>query len=74
MADDLPPEAGEEPYPAAGLCDRCLHAEIVRSKRSRFLRCRLADRDPRFDKYPRLPVVACEGFAAAPGGVGACPG
>ena len=55
-------EEGREPYPEAGLCDRCLHAEIVRSKSSRFLRCRLADTDARFAKYPRLPVVACEGF------------
>ena len=67
MADESRPETDEETYPEAGLCDRCLNAEIVRSKRSRFLRCRLADRDPRFAKYPRLPVVACDGFAAAAG-------
>lgn len=53
-----------EPYPEAGLCDGCVHADIVRSKRSRFLRCRLADTDDRFARYPRLPVVACEGFVA----------
>ena len=66
---------GEAPralLPDAGLCESCANAEIVASKRSRFLRCRLADTDPRFDKYPRLPVVACAGFrpadAASPGG------
>jgi hypothetical protein len=55
-----------ESYPEAGLCDRCLHGEITRSQRSRFLRCRLADTDARFAKYPRLPVLACDGFAAIP--------
>jgi hypothetical protein len=55
---------GGEPraLPESGLCDRCANAEIVASKRSRFLRCRLADTDPRFDKYPRLPVLACDGY------------
>ena len=59
-------EASAVRYPEAGLCDRCTHAEIVASKRSRFLRCRLADTDPRFDKYPRLPVVRCDGFEERP--------
>ena len=55
---------GRERYEESGLCDRCLHAEILRSKRSRFLRCRLADADPRFAKYPRLPVAVCDGWVA----------
>lgn len=61
------PRAQRENYEKAGLCDRCVHAEIVRSKRSLFLRCRLADTDSRFDKYPRLPVLACGGFEAEVG-------
>jgi hypothetical protein len=58
---------GEGPgvLPATGLCERCAESEVVASKRSRFLRCRLADRDARFAKYPRLPVLACEGFRPA---------
>jgi hypothetical protein len=48
-----------------GLCSHCRHAERVRSKRSDFVRCRLADADPRFDRYPRLPVVDCAGFVDA---------
>ncbi len=50
--------------PPAGLCAACRHAGIVRSQRSVFLRCALAVRDPRFARYPTLPVVACAGFAA----------
>jgi hypothetical protein len=47
-----------------GLCARCRHAHVVRNDRgSRFYRCRLADTDPRFPKYPRLPVLRCDGYA-----------
>lgn len=28
-----------------------------------FLRCSMHDVDPRFRKYPPLPVTACPGFA-----------
>ena len=51
--------------PRSGLCAACRHGEIVRSQRSAFLRCALADRDPRYARYPILPVLACRGFAAA---------
>jgi len=48
---------------SAGLCTRCAHGEIIRSSRgSTFYRCKLSDTDPRFDKYPRLPVIACPGW------------
>jgi hypothetical protein len=57
------PDGAARPPGAAGLCERCAHAERVRSARSTFLRCRLADTDPRYDKYPRLPVLACPGFS-----------
>jgi hypothetical protein len=47
---------------AAGLCARCLHAQIIRSDRgSRFYLCRLSAVDPRYPKYPRLPVIQCAG-------------
>ena len=49
-------------FPDAGLCAGCVHAAVVRSPRSRFLRCALSDTDPAFPRYPRLPVVACPGF------------
>ena len=28
-----------------------------------FYRCALAEIDPRFPKYPRLPVIICDGYA-----------
>lgn len=46
-----------------GLCERCQHARVVASARSAFLRCGLADSDPRFPRYPPLPVLRCAGFA-----------
>ena len=45
-----------------GLCSGCRHARVVRTPRSRFWLCRLAAVDPRFDRYPRLPVIRCIGF------------
>ena len=51
---------------AAGLCETCRHARIVTSARgSRFLLCSLSAVDPRFPKYPRLPVLACDGYERA---------
>lgn len=46
-----------------GLCATCTHARIVTSgKGSRFYLCELSATDPRFRKYPPLPVIRCEGF------------
>ena len=44
-----------------GLCFGCRHARVVETPRSTFWLCRLSETDPRFDKYPRLPVLACDG-------------
>ena len=45
-----------------GLCARCRHARrVVSAKGSVFFMCQLAARDPRFSKYPRLPVLSCPG-------------
>jgi hypothetical protein len=47
----------------AGLCTSCLHARRIDSARgSAFLLCQLSVTDPRFPKYPRLPVLGCSGF------------
>jgi hypothetical protein len=63
------PTAGQPSPIHPGLCARCAHARQVRSDRgSVFWRCALADRDPAFPRYPRLPVVDCRGFALASGG------
>ena len=48
---------------SAGLCAVCRHARRIRSnKGSVFFLCGLAATDPRFPKYPRLPVLSCDGF------------
>jgi len=49
--------------PTAGLCSRCLHARQIESARgSTFVLCELSRSNPRFAKYPRLPVLSCDGF------------
>ena len=46
-----------------GLCRRCRHSRVVESRRgSRFWLCRLSSEDPRFPRYPVLPVTRCVGF------------
>jgi hypothetical protein len=48
----------------AGLCARCQHVQLVESARgSLFMLCGLAKADGRFEKYPRLPVLHCTGYA-----------
>lgn len=45
-----------------GLCGSCQNAARIESARgSVFYRCTLADTDPRFRKYPQLPVRQCPG-------------
>jgi hypothetical protein len=45
------------------LCEICRHVkEIVSPKGSRFLLCQLSQQDSRYPKYPRQPVVKCEGY------------
>jgi hypothetical protein len=47
----------------AGLCARCVHAQLVTSSRgSTFVLCRLSFTDPQFRRYPPLPVLACAGY------------
>lgn len=42
-----------------------MHAKLVHSARkSVFTYCRLSESDPRFPKYPHIPVRSCEGFRA----------
>ena len=50
--------------PAAGLCDSCVHQQLVRTTRgSEFSLCLRSRTDPAYPKYPRVPVVACPGHA-----------
>jgi hypothetical protein len=44
-----------------GLCATCVHLQLLASRRSAFVRCGLAASDPRFVRYPPLPVLRCPG-------------
>ncbi len=51
----------------AGLCSDCLHARRIESGRgSVFILCNLSLTDPRFPKYPSLPVLSCDGYKKKP--------
>jgi len=53
----------------AGLCATCEWVQIVENRRgSVFYRCRRADTDPRFVRYPPLPVLNCPGYELASAG------
>jgi hypothetical protein len=52
-----------------GLCARCAHARRIESRRgAAFWLCERSGFDDRFARYPRLPVLRCDGFEAAPDG------
>lgn len=59
------PEVADLPAPP-GLCAACVHRRLVASRRSVFLLCGLSETDPRFPRYPPLPVVACDGYRPRP--------
>ncbi len=62
-----PPSSAErlalarDPVVSAGLCLDCRHLRLLRSGRSRFVRCLRAESDPEFRRYPVLPVLECDG-------------
>jgi hypothetical protein len=48
---------------SAGLCDSCVHQQLVHTTRgSTFSLCLRSRTDPAYPKYPRLPVLACPGY------------
>ena len=48
--------------PPAGLCDSCVHQQLVRTGRgSEFSLCRRSKTEPEYPKYPRVPVLQCRG-------------
>jgi hypothetical protein len=58
-----------------GLCDSCVHQQIVRNTRgSVFSLCRRSRDDPRYPRYPRAPVLECPGHEPRETGGGAQPG
>lgn len=59
-ADLMPQETN------VGLCARCQHLRRVHSQRgSTFYLCQRAATDPRYPKYPPLPVLHCPGYEPA---------
>lgn len=49
-----------------GLCRTCRHAATTAGRSGgTFYRCRLSETDPRFPKYPPLPVLRCAGHEPA---------
>ena len=51
-----------------GLCATCAWArQVVSSRDAVFWRCARSEVDPRFPKYPRLPVLACAGWEKGEG-------
>ena len=54
--------AGQESE-RVGLCFRCRHVRIVCTDRGGiFYQCQRSAYDPRYPKYPRLPVLQCPGY------------
>jgi hypothetical protein len=50
--------------PSAGLCETCARCRKIPSPSgSLFFLCRLSETDPRYPRYPPLPVVRCEGYS-----------
>lgn len=46
-----------------GLCSSCQFMIEQGTKRGTvFFRCARADEDPRFNRYPAIPVLRCDGF------------
>jgi hypothetical protein len=67
------------------LCEKCrLMREIVTSRGSRFLLCQLSMSNAAYPKYPRQPIVHCDGYQSkdlsktlphkTPSGDGTAPG
>jgi hypothetical protein len=55
------------PGPPVGLCGVCRHSRRIETRTgSAFILCQRSATDPRFPRYPPLPVLSCAGFEPAP--------
>lgn len=46
-----------------GLCGNCIYHSLVQNKRGGdFHLCKYSKKDPMFPKYPKIPVIHCNGF------------
>jgi hypothetical protein len=56
-------EAAKVEQERVGLCLNCQYMKKIQSDRgSTFFLCQRSATDPRFPKYPRLPVIQCTGY------------
>jgi hypothetical protein len=63
-----PGKLGNASDPDVGLCATCRRVQRVSSDRgSTFYLCRLSLVDPRYARYPRLPVLVCQGYSPEDG-------
>lgn len=63
MNDQINVNRAAQGSSARGLCGDCRWARLVVNRRgSEFLLCGRQRIDPRFRKYPPLPVLSCAGF------------
>ena len=64
MRQDKAAEHTDRPDPVTpGLCEDCRHVRVVAGRQgARYYLCRLAATNPRFAKYPPLPVRWCTGY------------
>jgi len=58
----------QDPTPDPGLCAARRHSRRSGNLQgSTFWRCQRSDLDPRFPRYPALPVRSCPGYERKPG-------
>lgn len=69
MSDPAEPDYLSQLSDPVGLCATCAHVKVINNQRgSTFYLCRLAEVDPRFARYPRLPVLRCAGYSSVSSG------
>jgi hypothetical protein len=60
--------ARRKPVPPVGLCETCVHRQLVPNTRgSVFYLCGRSRTEPQYERYPRLPVLKCPGYARPAG-------
>jgi len=58
-----PKQEGKGDVVDPGLCSGCVWVRVIVNRRdSRFYLCDRSRQDPRFPRYPRLPVLRCPGY------------
>lgn len=58
-----PKRNGKDDVVYPGLCADCAQVRVITNRNgSRFYLCDRSREDPRFPRYPRLPVLRCAGY------------